>query len=212
MSSDVVDQDQTTALGTRPLGRLLWHTCSQTTMSVGVYGVYALSNAWFVSRGVGPVAFAAVNLVAPVLLILGAVATTVGVGGASLVSRSLGRDDPAQAARASGNAFLVYWVTAVVVSVVGVVSIDPLLTLLGATAETRGYARDYGLVILAGAVTATGFSSLVRAEGRMRFSTMLWVIPVLTQLTLDPLLIFGCGWGCAARPWARSAARRSRWG
>ena len=196
MSSDVVDQDQTTALGTRPLGRLLWHTCSQTTMSVGVYGVYALSNAWFVSRGVGPVAFAAVNLVAPVLLILGAVATTVGVGGASLVSRSLGRDDPAQAARASGNAFLVYWVTAVVVSVVGVVSIDPADP-AGATAEP-GYARDYGLVILAGR-SATGFSSLVRAEGRMRFSTMLWVIPVLAA-TLDPLLIFGCGWGCAARP------------
>jgi Na+-driven multidrug efflux pump len=47
------------------------------------------------------------------------------------------------------------------------------------------------VVLLAGAVVSTGFSSLVRAEGRMRFSTLLWLIPVLVQITLDPLLIFG---------------------
>ena len=45
-------------LGTRPVGRLLWHTCSQTTLSVGVYGIYALTNAWVVARGVGPTALA----------------------------------------------------------------------------------------------------------------------------------------------------------
>ena len=187
----VARQDQTESLGTQPIGRLLWHTCSQTTMSVGVYGIYALTNAWFVSRGVGAVAFAAVNLVAPVLLLLGAVGTTVGVGGASLVSRSLGAGNPRQAARATGNAFVIYWTTALAVSIVGVLLIDPLITLLGATDATRAYAHDYGIVILGGAITATGFSSLVRAEGRMRFSTMLWVIPVLTQMALDPLLIFG---------------------
>ena len=47
------------------------------------------------------------------------------------------------------------------------------------------------MVILAGAIVSTGFSSVVRAEGRMRFATMLWVVPVAVQITLDPLLIFG---------------------
>lgn len=183
------------ALGTEPVGRLLWHACTQTTMSVGVYGIYALTNAWFVARGVGPVAFAAVNTIAPVLMVIGAVATTVGAGGASLVSRSLGAGDPARAARAAGNALVGFWASAVAVGVVGLLLIDPLLTALGATGELRGYARDYAIIILAGTLTATGFSSLVRAEGRMRFSTLLWVLPVLTQITLDPILIFGCGLG-----------------
>ncbi|MGN9909940.1 MATE family efflux transporter [Phytohabitans sp. LJ34] len=183
--------DHAAALGTEPVGRLLWQACTQTTMAVGVYGIYALTNAWFVARGVGAVAFAAVNLVAPVLLILGAVATTVGAGGASLVSRSLGRGDPRTAARAAGNAFVVFWATALTVSVAGVLLLDPLLDLLGATGQTHAYAREYGLIILAGAITATGFSSLVRAEGRMRFSTLLWVVAVLTQIILDPILIFG---------------------
>ena len=44
------------ALGERPVGRLLWHACTQTTIAVGVYGIYALTNAWFVARGVGTTA------------------------------------------------------------------------------------------------------------------------------------------------------------
>jgi putative MATE family efflux protein len=191
----VPPRGRTADLGTRPIGRLLWNSASQATISVSTYSIYALTNALFVSRGVGAIAFAAVNTAAPVLLILGAVSTTVGIGGASMVSRSLGAADTRQAARAAGNAFVAYWATAAIISVLGLLLLDPLLNVLGGTSETYGYAHQYTQVILAGAVTATGFSSLVRAEGRMRFSTMLWVAPVICQIALDPLLILGCGLG-----------------
>ena len=174
---------------------MLWHACTQTTLSVGVYGIYALSNAWFVARGVGPEAMAAVNVVAPVVLIVGAVATTVGVGGASLVSRHLGAGDTASAARAAGNAFAFFWTTALLVTVGGLLAMEPLLAALGARGDTLGYARDYATIIIAGALVGTGFSSLVRAEGRMRFSTVMWVTAILVQMTLDPLLIFGFDMG-----------------
>jgi len=187
--------DHAAALGTEPVGRLLWRNCTQTTASVGIYGVYALTNAWFVEHGVGTTAMAAVNLVAPVLLVMGAVSTTVGVGGASLVSRSLGAGDPAYAARAAGTAFVLFWATAITTTVVGLVALGPLLTVLGAVGDTRAVAREYATVILAGAIVSTGFSSLVRAEGRMRFSTLLWLVPVLVQITLDPVLIFWLHWG-----------------
>ena len=179
------------ALGSRPIGRLLWQSCSQTTFSVAVYGFYALSNAWFVAHGVGDTAMAAVNIVAPVLLLIGAVSTTVGIGGASLVSRSLGAGDTRAAARAAGNAFALFWTSALVTTVVGLCALGPLLTLLGAHGALRAPASQYATVLLAGAVVGTGFSSLVRAEGRMRFSTLLWLIPVLVQISLDPALIFG---------------------
>jgi putative MATE family efflux protein len=187
--------DHAEALGTRPIGRLLWHMCSQTTLSVGIYGVYALTNAWFVARGVGETALAAVNLAAPVLLLLGAVSTTVGVGGASLVSRTLGARRPDDAARAAGTSLVVFWIAAVVMTVVGLAAIDPILMLLGAGDTTLPYARPYATVLVAGAVFSTGFSAIVRAEGRIRFSVLLWVVPVLVQITLDPLLIFGLGMG-----------------
>ncbi|SFR67550.1 putative efflux protein, MATE family [Agromyces sp. CF514] len=189
--TDVTAPDRSEDLATRPVGRLLLWAGTQTTLSVGVYGVYALTNAWFVARGVGETALAAVNLVAPLLLLLGAVATTVGVGGASLVSRGLGARDTDAAARAAGNAFVVYWVTAVVVTATGLVFLEPLLRLMGATDETLPDAQAYGAVIIGGAIFATGFSALVRAEGRMLFSTLLWVVPVVVQIVLDPILIFG---------------------
>lgn len=133
---------------------------------------------------------AAVNLVAPLLLALGAVSTALGVGAASVISRSLGAGDPAGAGRAAGTTFTVFWAAAITTTVVGLVALDPLLRMLGAHGPTLDYARDYAVIILAGAIMSTGFSSLVRAEGRMRFSTMLWIIPVLVQITLDPLFIF----------------------
>jgi Na+-driven multidrug efflux pump len=71
--------DHAAALGTQPVGRLLWQACSQTTLSVSVFGSYALTNAWFIARGVGLEAMAAVNLVAPVLLVLGAISIVVQV-------------------------------------------------------------------------------------------------------------------------------------
>lgn len=192
-----VQSDRAHELASRPIGRLLWWTCSQTTLSVGVYGIYALTNAWFVARGVGQTALAAVNLVAPLLLLLGAVSTTVGVGGASIVSRSLGAGRPLEAGRAAGNSFAVFWGTAVAVTVSGLLFLDPLLRLVGATEQTLPYARPYAAVLIAGAIFSTGFSALVRAEGRLLFSTMLWVVPVLVQISLDPLLIFGLNMGVA---------------
>ena len=189
--------DSAEALGIRPVGRLLWHTCSQTTLSVSAYGIYALTNAWFVSRGVGEEALAAVNLVAPLLLFAGAVSTTVGVGGASLVSRALGARRPKEAARAAGNAFVVFWGAAVLITINGLLNLDRVLAALGASGAPLEYARPYAAILIAGAIFATGFSAIVRAEGRLFFSTMLWIIPVLVQIVLDPVLIFGLKMGTA---------------
>ncbi|GAA2714302.1 hypothetical protein Apa02nite_094980 [Actinoplanes palleronii] len=134
---------------------------------------------------------AAVNLAAPVLLVLGAVSGTVGAGGASLVSRRLGAGDPAGAARAAGNALVLFWLTASVITVAGLLGLDPLVGALGADAATRDDTRAYAMVLLAGALLTTGFTAVVRAEGRIRFATWQWVIGVVIQVTLDPLLIFG---------------------
>ncbi|MEV7325881.1 MATE family efflux transporter, partial [Streptomyces sp. NPDC093970] len=189
------DSDSTSRLGTEPVGRLLWRACTQTTAAVGVYGVYALTNAWFVGQGVGDDAMAAVNLAAPLLLFLGAVSTTVGAGGASLISRALGAGDRGAAARAAGNSFALFWICAAATTGLGLALLDPLLALLGAHGELRDTARPYAVVLLCGAIVSTGFSSLVRAEGRTGYSTLLWVVAVAVQITLDPLLIFGCGLG-----------------
>ncbi|MFD2840267.1 MATE family efflux transporter [Populibacterium corticicola] len=173
-----------------PIAKLLWWSCSQTTFSVGVYGIYALTNAWFVARGVGPDALAAVNLAAPLLLFLGAISTTLGVGAASVVSRSLGNNRPEHAARATGNAIVFFLLAALVVTVVGLIFHEPILRLLGADETTMPFAKPYAVILLCGSVFSTGFSAIVRAEGSFSFSVFLWLVPVVCQVVLDPLLIF----------------------
>ena len=188
-------RDTAAALGTDPIPRLLARNSVQTTMSVATYGVYALTNAFFVSRWVGPVALASVNVAAPLLMIIGAVVTTIGTGGASVLSRALGAGDLTRAARATGTSLGSYWILSAVLGILGIVFLDPLVHLLGATGEVAQYAKSYAVILLAGSITATGFSSLVRAEGRMRYSTMEWIIPVVTQMVLDPVFIIGFGLG-----------------
>ncbi len=107
-----------------------------------------------------------------------------------MVSRSLGAGRPEEAARAAGTSFSIFWSAAIVVAVVGLLFLDPLLRMVGATDETLPYARPYAAVIFAGAIFSTGFSSLIRAEGRMLFSTMVWTVAVAVQIVLDPILIF----------------------
>jgi putative MATE family efflux protein len=160
-------------------------------MSVGAYGGYALTNAWFVAHGAGATAMAAVVVAAPVGLAVNAVATTVGAGGASLVSRSLGAGDTAGAARAAGNALALFWAAAIAMTVTGLAALQPLLTMLGARGTVRDLAGAYLAISLSATLAGTGFSSLVRAEGRMRFSALMWIATIATQATLDPVLIFG---------------------
>jgi len=57
------------------------------------------------------------------------------------------------------------------------------------------YAREYTGIILLGAVTSTGFSNLIRAEGDGKYAMYIWVIPVTANVVLDVLFIFGFHWG-----------------
>ena len=61
---------------------------------------------------------------------------------------------------------------------------------VGGADDLLSYARDYTRIILAGAVTSTGFSSLIRAEGSSRYAMYIWVIPLSANVVFDCLFIF----------------------
>lgn len=176
-------------LGTERIGTLLLEMSSQTTFSLLVYAIYSITDTYFLSVGINALAAAGAAIVAPVLIALGAVATTVGAGGASVVSRALGEGDVEKASRTVANTFLIFWVAALSISVLGALFIEPIVYLLGATERIAPYAITYGRIIFLGAITSTGFSAIIRADGNARFSTAIWVIPVTTNLVLCWLFI-----------------------
>ena len=107
-------------LGTEKIGKLLLEMSSQTTLSLLVYAIYSVTDTYFLSVGINSLAAAGASIISPVLLALGGVATTVGVGGASVVSRALGEAKTEKASRAVANAFLIFWTVAISITALGV--------------------------------------------------------------------------------------------
>jgi putative MATE family efflux protein len=176
-------------LGSEKIGKLLWEMSSQTTFSLLVYAIYSITDTYFLSVGINSLAAAGASIISPVLMALGGVATIVGVGGASLVSRVLGEEDTEKASRTVANTFLIFWTVATTITVFGSLFIKPIVYLLGATETIAPYAITYGRIIFLGALTSTGYSAIIRADGNIRYSTAIWVIPVSANLVLCWLFI-----------------------
>jgi putative MATE family efflux protein len=194
-------------LGTEKIGKLLLEMSSQTTLSLLVYAIYSITDTYFLSVGINSLAAAGASIISPVLLGLGAVATTVGAGGASVVSRALGEQDVERASRTVANTFLIFWAAAIAITLVGAAFIESIVELLGATDTIAPYAIAYGRIIFLGAITSTGFSTIIRADGNARFSTAIWVIPVTANLVLCWLFIMVLRIGAAGAALATVAGQ-----
>jgi putative MATE family efflux protein len=176
-------------LGTDQLGKLLLEMSSQTTLSLLAYAIYSVTDTYFLSVGINSLAAAGASIISPVLIALGGVATTVGAGGASVVSRALGTNNPEKASRTVANTFLIFWTAAITISIFGALFIKPIVYLFGATESVAPYAITYGRIIFLGAIFSTGFSTIVRADGNIRYSTAMWIIPVVANTLLCWLFI-----------------------
>ena len=184
-------------LGNEGIGKLLWEMSSQTTFSLLVYAIYSITDTYFLSVGINSLAAAGASIISPVLIALGGVATTVGAGGASVVSRALGERNPERASRAIANTLLIFWVVAITITILGALFIEPIVFVLGATPSVAPYAIEYGRIIFLGALTSTGFSTIVRADGNIRYSTAMWIIPVSVNILLCWLFILVLHMGVA---------------
>ena len=171
--------------------------CTQTTFSLFLYHVYSLTDTFFVANGVGGMASGAVGVFAPVLTLVNGISSTLGTGGGSVISRRLGEGDDSQGRRVVGCMMFVWLLCSAVITAAGLIFLDPLLDLLGCTPEIYPYAVDYGRIMLLSTVVSTGFSGIMRAQGDIGYSTIQWSGPVLINLILDPVFIYGLHIGIA---------------
>lgn len=200
-------QDKAQALTTAPVtGRLLRHL-PYTLASLLFSAFYNVADTLFVSHGVGDLAAAGISVVFPLTVLQGAIAQMVGAGAGALVSPCLGQKDYRAAGRVTKSAMAFFYTTALGITCVCLLFRTPLLRLFGATAEILPYARTYFTILAAGNVFSTGFSSIIRAEGRMDYSLWIWLLPTGVNLLLDWLLIYRLHLGIAGAAWATVIAQ-----
>lgn len=178
-----------------PVKNLLLIMSVQCAAALIFYGLFSMADIYFVSKWVGEYAAGGVTASTPLLLALSALSVSAGTGGASVVSRAIGKKEYERAARCTANVFMTFWLAAVLTTLFGLFFLDDLLAAMGAEGELLPYAKQYSRIILCGAIASTGFSALIRAEGATRFSLLIWLIPVSINIAGDVLFMRVFGWG-----------------
>ncbi len=179
---------------TAPVAKALAIMAFPTVISQLISLAYSLADTHFVGRTGNPYMVAAVALVFPVYWVTTVLGNLFGVGGGSTMSRLLGRGDPEMARRVC--TFCVYGAVGVcaVFSLLCLLFLDPLLTLLGASAETRDYTAQYlfWMVIIGTipSVLSTVMAHLLRNAGFARPASLGLSMAALVNLALDPLFMF----------------------
>lgn len=182
-------------MGQEKISKLVFSFTGTTLIALIINSVYNFTDALFVSWGVGDFAMGGVSVVFPFVILQSAIATAVGGGAASLVSRLLGAGKNKEAGEIVANAMFVFYVTAVLVTILGFAFMNPFLKAMGVTDDIFHYAKQYFMIILAGNVFSTGFSSIIRAEGKMVYGLLIWVIPITINIVLDAIFILVLKWG-----------------
>lgn len=195
-------QSNSEALSEEKIPHLVLRFTMTTLTALVLNSVYTLIDALFISWGVGVNAMGAMSVVFPFVILQGAISTAVGGGAASIVSRKLGEKKLSESGNVTFNAMLVFYLSAIIITILGFILMNPLLKSLGVTDELYPLAKQYFMIILIGNIFSTGFSSIIRAEGKMLYGLLIWVIPVTINIILDAIFILGFGLGVSGAAWA----------
>ncbi len=160
--------------------------------------LYNMVDSVFIGHGVGPLAISGLALTFPLMNLAAAFGSLVGVGASTLVSMRLGQRDYETAQRVLGNVVVLNLIIGVLFGVAMLVFLTPVLYFFGASEATAGYARDYMTIILAGNVVThmyLGLNAVLRSAGHPQRSMYATILTVALNTVLDPLFIYGFGWG-----------------
>ncbi len=187
-----------TELGTEPVGRLLRRYAVPAIIAMTASSLYNMVDSIFIGQGVGPLAISGLAVTFPLMNLAAAFGAMVGVGASTILSVKLGQHDYNTARRILGNVVTLNLWIGILFSIVTLSFLTPILGFFGASEQTVGYARDYMTVILAGNVISHmyfGLNAVLRAAGHPDRAMYATILAVVINTILDPLFIYGFGWG-----------------
>lgn len=166
-------------------------------MSAGIVAMMLVGvvDAYWVGK-LGTAQQAAVQFVFPVSMLVMSVAIGLGSGAASVVARAAGRGDGDRTKRTATDAVTLSLIVVAIVSAIGVLLIDPVFRLMGATDAMMPFVREYMTIWFAGIVFVVGpmvASNILRALGDAIVPSLIMIAGAFINMALDPLLIFGWG-------------------
>ena len=192
-------------LGTERIGKLLTQYAIPAIIAMTASSLYNMADSIFIGHGVGPLAISGLALTFPLMNLAAAFGSLVGVGASTLVSVKLGQKDYEGANRVLGNVLVLNVLLGVAFTFVFLFLLDPILYFFGASENTISYARDYMQIILYGNVVThmyLGLNAVLRSSGFPKLAMYATLASVVINCILNPIFIFGFGWGIKGSAWA----------
>jgi len=188
-------QSSTAKLTQGPVGRQLIDMTVPMLMGITTMMAQSFIDTYFLGR-VGDRALAAYSFGFPILMIVTSIAIGLGAGTSSVVARAIGADDHRRARRLTTDSLILSFAITAAVSIIGVLTIEPLFRLLGAPEDMIPMIRSFMMILYSGVpfvvVGMVGMSSM-RATGDTVLPSKLMIYGAILNVILDPIFIFGLG-------------------
>ena len=197
--------DRTKELETKNIKQLLWAYALPSIVSQVIASVYNICDRVFLGQCVGALAIAGLAITMPIMNIVHAFGSLVGVGSSARMSIVLGKKDVNWAEKILGNSMILTFILGFLFVTGGYVFMDRILTAFGASEETIGYAREYMDIVLPGMFMTTvtfNLTGLIRASGYPTKSMWILASGAVLNIILDATFIYALDWGIAGAAWA----------
>lgn len=185
-------------LGEAPIGKLLVEYSIPAIIGMTLTSLYNIIDSIFIGHGVGALAISGLAITFPLMNLLVAFCTLVGVGGATLSSIRLGQKDKKGAEDILGNVAILCVINAIFYGGLAFIFLEPILFFFGASEATLPYARDFMQVILLGSPISyvmIGLNNIMRATGYPQKAMLSSMLTVGCNIILAPISIFVLNWG-----------------
>ena len=172
--------------------------------------VYSIVDGFFVSNYVNTTAFSAVNLMMPLLIVVGAVGFMVGAGGTALTAKLLGEKRPEDANRVFSLMIYALIVGGVVLTVISLLLLKPVAVLLGAQGQLLTEAVKYARIILAANtffMLQNVFQTFLIAAEKPKLGLYITLLAGVTNMVLDYLFVGVLQWGIEGAALATSISQ-----
>ena len=172
--------------------------------------IYGVVDGIFVSNFVGKIPFAAINLIMPLLMVLGALGFMIGTGGTAITAKTLGEGKPEQANQYFSLLVYAAAIGGIVISLLGELALRPVSAALGATGEMLEDCVLYGRILLASQpffILQYVFQSFFVAAEKPKLGLYITVGAGMTNIVLDMLLVAVFPMGLAGAAVATSVSQ-----
>lgn len=196
-------------LGTAPISKLLIRQSVPASIGILVMSINILVDTIFVGNWIGSIAIAAINVVLPISFFIAALGMAIGIGGSSVISRALGANLKEKALKTFGNQISITLLITLSAMTVGLIFMNTLIPAFGGKGDIFEPAKIYYRIVVIGvpilALTMMG-NSVIRAEGKPKFSMIAMIIPSIGNLILDYVFINIFDWGMMGAAWATTGS------